>query len=725
MGRRLPTLFGWLPPLAAIVAGLVLCLGAFATVERARNLLFDEYQRLWPRVWSADLPVRVLDVDEASLAAYGQWPWPRARLAEIATRLTGHGAAAVVFDILLSEEERATPEAVLEALPDLPERGALLEALRTRGLLGGDPLRQALQQRGALAFALRPEPGPLPPVKAGFATLGDDPRLFLPHFASATVPLPQLAKAAAGLGAINFLADRDLVVRKAPLVFSVGPPGARELAPSLDVEALRLAQGLSTIEIKSSNASGVEAFGVASGVSAVRIGQFVAATDSDGALRIRYAGARAERRISAKRLLEGEDLRAEIDGRIVIIGTSAAALSDLRSTPLEGAVPGAEIHAEALEHILSGARLSRPDYARGLEALLLLVGALALAGAARLFAPALAALAAATAIAALAGASMWAFLRADLLIDPLTPGLTWLAAFAAATIVRFRTVERERRTVRDAFSRYLSPTVVARLAADPRQIKLGGEARDTSVLFSDARGFTARSETMRAEEVVGFLNALLTPLTERVLAEGGTIDKYLGDGLMAFWNAPLDQADHAVRACRAALAMQATAPQIDARLRAEAEAAGRPHVPLAIGIGINTGPGFVGNMGSAQRFDYSVVGDVVNTAARFESATKTYGVDIIVSEETRRQAPGFLFVDLGAVALKGKAAATRVYALHGARDQETEDFAAFLALHEAAMAAVERGRDARAALAAAEAHPIGARYRALYARLSAEARLEI
>lgn len=720
LAKPLPAVLGLLPALAAIAAGLVVCLGPFATMERARNLLFDEYQRLWPRAWSPDLPVRVLDVDDESLAAYGQWPWPRARLAEIATRLADQGAAAVAFDMLLSEEERAAPETVLESLPASPEREALVAALRAQGLLGRDPLRAALERGGAaLAFVLRPEPGQPPPVKAGFATLGDDPRLFLPLFPSATSPLPALARAAPGLGAINFLPDRDLVVRKAPLVFAVGQKRASaELAPSLDVEALRLAQGATTVEIKSSNASGEESFGVQSGVVAVRIGQFVAATDRDGALRIRYAGSRKERRISAQRLLAGENLRGEFEGRIVIVGASAAALADLRSTPLEGAAPGVEIHAEILEHIVSGARLARPDYAPGLEAALLAAGGLALATLARALPPAVAAFGALGALALLAGGSVAAFLKADLLIDPLAPGATWLAAFAAATTVRFRTVERERRTVREAFSRYLSPAVVARLAADPRRIRLGGEARPTTVLFCDARDFTARSEKLSAEEVVAFLNALLTPLTDCVLAEGGTVDKYLGDGLMAFWNAPLDQKDHAARACRAALAMQAAIPELAARVAAADEAAGRPAIPLRIGIGINTGAGFVGNMGSAQRFDYSMVGDAVNTAARFEAATKTFDVPIIVSDETRRQADGFLFVDLGPAELKGKADRAHVYALHGGPQDATEKFADFLPLHDAAMAAARaQTPDARQKLVTAAAHPEGALYAVLYRRL--------
>ena len=259
--------------------------------------------------------------------------------------------------------------------------------------------------------------------------------------------------------------------------------------------------------------------------------------------------------------------------------------------------------------------------------------------------------------------------------------------------------------MRVAFSRYLAPAIVERLAADPSQLRLGGEQRRVTILFSDVRDFTTRAESLSAEGVVDFLNALHTPLTRAVLNEAGTIDKYIGDGLMAFWNAPLDVADHASRACRAALDMIAQIPEIDRAIAARAAAENRPHVELRIGIGINTGDVFVGNMGSQQRFDYSIVGDPVNVAARLESLTKEFGVAILVADATAQAAQGFRFVDLGEADLKGRSATTRVYALHGAAGGDDPSFAEFLKLHAAVLAAARARPEAPADLAAAIAAP--------------------
>ena len=296
-------------------------------------------------------------------------------------------------------------------------------------------------------------------------------------------------------------------------------------------------------------------------------------------------------------------MSVQTDHDVLIVGSGAAGLSDLRSTPIDSAVPGVEVHAELIEHALTGSRLARPDWMLGAEAIALLIGGLAVAFLARRLPPTLAALAAFLLLFVCVLGSWYLFRYEDLLFDPVIPGASWIATYLGVTFVVYRQSEQEKRFVRGAFQRYLSPSVIEQLAADPSRLKLGGDTREVSILFSDARDFTTRAETLDAEGVVRFLNALHTPLTGAVLAERGTIDKYIGDGLMAFWNAPLIVTDHADRACAAALAMQAAIPDIDAALRAQAEAEGRSHVPLAVGIGLNAGPVFVGNMGSDQRFD--------------------------------------------------------------------------------------------------------------------------
>ena len=302
-------------------------------------------------------------------------------------------------------------------------------------------------------------------------------------------------------------------MRKLPLVFAVGPQGEAQYVPSLAAEALRVASHADTIIIKATNASGEKSYS-GTAIVAVAIGDLVIPTDRDGSVRLRYAGWQSGRHIAAWRVLAGE-AADEIAGRIVLVGSSAAALGDVRSTPLDAAVPGVDIHAELIEDILSGARLTRPDFAPGVENIGLVIGGLLVTLIARRTRPLPAALAAVGIVAGAGVASWFAFLWQDMLFDPLMPAITWLACFATTTVAVYRTSERERRMVRVAFSRYLAPAIVARLAADPSQLRLGGEQRRVTILFSDVRDFTTRAESLSAEGVVDFLNALHTPLTRR------------------------------------------------------------------------------------------------------------------------------------------------------------------------------------------------------------------
>ncbi|MDF2119133.1 adenylate/guanylate cyclase domain-containing protein [Roseiarcaceae bacterium H3SJ34-1] len=691
-------------------------------VERIRNIVFDEFQRLAPRPWTPDLPVRVADIDDTSLAKLGQWPWPRQRLAELTARLLENGAAVVAFDSLFSEPDRLAPAEILAQLPDSPEKQALTKALADSGKLTTDPLEAAFRGNPVvigLALSNRPA-SPIVPMKTQFVKLGDDPTPVLPFFSGMILPLEHLRDAAAGMGAINYVPDIDLILRRVPLVFAAGGGPDKVLVPSFAAEALRVAFRTDTPIIKASNASGETNFGGVSSVIAVKIGDAEIPTERDGAVRIRFAGSQPGRILPVWKILAGEVDRDEIDGRIILIGSSAAGLSDLRSTPLDSAVAGVEIHAELIEHAVSGARLARPDWALGAEAVLLTLGGLLIAWLAWRLPPTIAALAAVVMIGGGLFASWYMFLHRDLLFDPVIPGVSWVATYLCMTFVVYRQSEQEKRFVRGAFQRYLSPSVVEQLAADPSRLRLGGETRDVSILFSDARNFTARSEALNAAGVVQFLNALHTPLTAAVLAERGTIDKYIGDGLMAFWNAPLDVSDHADHACAAALTMLAAVPAIDAGLRRVAEAAGRPHTPLAIGIGLNTGSAFVGNMGSDQRFDYSVVGDPVNVAARLEAATKEWGVPIIAAETTRRAAKKHVFVELGAISVRGKSAEMQIFALHGALSGADPDFETFCALHRQVLDAIgARAGDAEAKIGTAVQTRDGARYADFYRRLRA------
>lgn len=721
-GRIANWLGGAIWALIPLLAALLVASGLFDSraIDRMQNIVFDQYQRWHPRPWNPDAPVRVILIDDKSIARHGQWPWPHETYAALISKLTTAGAAVVAFDIVFAEKDRLDKSAILQRLPDVPEREALRQALDKKGLLQSDTLAKTIgQSRVVLGYVLTPN-GTSDKTKAkwGIATAGDDPRPFLPHYPRAIFPLPGLSQPAAGLGSFNMAADQDLLVRRVPLFFLLGSKKDGTIVPSLSAEALRVAQGASTFVIKSSNASGETGFGEKTGIVAASIGNFKAATGADGTVRIHFSGSQKGRHIPAWKILDGSFDPKNIAGRIILVGSGASALADFRATPLEQSVSGVDAHAELIEQIVAGVKLIRPDFARGLEFWVLFLGAIILmiliartrALTAGLFTLAL--------VAAACAGSWFAFRYGGFLFDPLMPGITWLTTAAVGLVGAYRKTEREKQFVRTAFSRYLSPAVVERIADDPTQLSLGGETREVSILFSDVRDFTSRAEQLDAEGVVRFLNALHTPFTGKVLAEQGTIDKYIGDGLMAFWNAPLRLPGHANHACAAALDMLASVPAIDAHLASDAAARGVAHMPLRIGIGINTGDVFVGNMGSEQRFDYSIVGDPVNVAARLEAATKEFAVPIIVARSTREAADEFVFVDLGAADLKGKTAETSIFALHGRKTGKDAAFDEFLKLHDAVIvAAARQDRPITQELAAARAHPASAPYHGYYDKL--------
>jgi adenylate cyclase len=318
-----------------------------------------------------------------------------------------------------------------------------------------------------------------------------------------------------------------------------------------------------------------------------------------------------------------------------------------------------------MEQVLQGGYLQRPDFATPAELIYILALGIIIAVLIYRAGALGSAILGGAAIAAVLGVSWYAFSSFGWLVDPVYAAIALTAVYLAGTLFVFLRTERERNRVRHAFSHYMAPALVARLAADPAKLKLGGETRDMTLLFSDVRGFTTISEGLDAEELTSFLNNLFTPLSNIILEEQGTIDKFMGDAVMAFWNAPLDDKDHPSHACQAALRMMDEMRVINERWRHEAESKGREYKPVKLGIGLNTGVCCVGNLGTETRFDYSVIGDNVNVASRIEGQSKTYEVGTIVGETTTMRAPDFAFLELDFLKMKGKTEATRIYALLG------------------------------------------------------------
>ena len=694
---------------AAVALGLMTAIRVLNPdfLVSVRELTFDYLQRLAPRAYQ-DLPVRIVDIDEASIATYGQWPWPRSRVAELVTGLTELGAAVIAFDVIFAEADRSSPVRLAETLdlsgqPDGEEIRAALSRLPDTDKMLADALSAA---PSVLGFAVLPTTSPrLPAQKVGIAFGGTDPATILPAFPSALSALPLLEEAASGIGSVSLSAsDTGGVVRRIPMLFSDG----KTVFPSLAIEALRVGQGASGVIVRTSTASGETASGQAA-ITDLKVGAFPVPTTAIGELWVHYDIDRKERYVSAADVLDPTrraSLRSRIEGNIVFVGTSAAGLFDIRATPLGQLVPGVSIHAQATEQIISNDFLVRPDWADGLELIATFAGGFILV----LLLPFAGGLATGllTLVVAgtLTGGAVYLYLTRNLLIDPLYPSVTAFVVFAVGMALLYVLTDKEKRFVRQAFSQYLSPDLVHQLEKRPDQLVLGGELRPMTILFMDVRGFTPISEQLTPTELVHFLNTLLSPLSDAIQAHGGTIDKYIGDSIMAFWNAPVTEEDHAALACAASLEMLRIVEQLNAADAFGFKARGLRAQTVQIGIGLNTGEACVGNMGSSRRFNYSVIGDAVNVASRIESSCKGVGAELLVSGDTRTEAPDFAYLEAGAIPLKGKSLPVKLFALVGDEDhRRTEAFQKLELQHMALVEALDEGAARRAdeALAACRA----------------------
>ncbi|MEX0590814.1 MAG: adenylate/guanylate cyclase domain-containing protein [Xanthobacteraceae bacterium] len=685
-----------------IAAVLVRYLDPFV-IQALRLIAFDTYQRLSPQEFNPELPVRIVDIDEGSLANVGQWPWSRTVMRDLLDRLGAAGAAVVAFDIQFAESDRTSLEQIARGLPP-NEAARLSEAIAGRPTNDEEFAAALGRTPGVLATALSGGAGKLSfKPKAGFAVAGDDPRPFVPAFSSGAGNLGILEQAAAGIGSINWIPDRDQVLRRVALIYRVGDT----FVPSLFAEALRVAQGASTYVLKASNASGETAYGQRSGLNHIRIGDLEIPTDRDGAIWMKYRYTRPQSFISAFSVLSGVVERDEIEGKIILIGSSAPGLLDLRATPLDEAVPGVEIIAQSIEHVLAGRSLTRPDYALALEQLIIVVFGILIALVLAKVSARAAGLMGLFGIESLLVGGWLAYNYLGLLLDPLYPALALLLLLAAATFYVYRQVELQRGEVRRAFSRYLAPAVVDELIANPEKLELGGEIRELTLLFCDVRNFTSISERLSAAELTRFINELLTPLSDVILRNRGTIDKYMGDAIMAFWNAPLDVPDHALQACRSALDMTARMQELNRRWREEAAAAGRPFREVRIGIGINTGDCCVGNLGSVQRFDYSAIGDEVNVASRFEGLAKVYGLTAIVGERTVKKTEEFPALELDLVRVTGREKPTPIYTFCDLLDGDESRVTALQSVHDEFLSAFRKGLWEEAEAAIAECKSMG------------------
>ncbi len=546
--------------LAFILLAALLALRVWdpAPVQLVRLQSFDLYQRISPRV-PENFPVLVVDIDEKSLAELGQWPWPRTLIARLVDKLHASGVAAIGFDAVFAERDRMSPENLEDAFEGMTaDTVAALKKLPANDAIFARSLAKARTVLGRAALAEGEEGAEKAlPKNSPVALLGGDPRPYMLHYGGLVSNLPILEKAAPGAGIFTLGYERDTVVRRVPVAMVVKD----KIFPSLDTELLRIATGGQAYAIRSN----------AAGVDSVVVGGVRVPTDAQGRVWVHYTLPDPRRYVSASDVLAGRVPPARLQGRLAILGTSASGLRDIKATPV-GTMPGVEVHAQLLETILTGKYLSRPNYALGEELSLTALAGLVviilvpMVGAWWAMAVALAG------IGILIGVAWNLFTVNGVLLGVMYPSFATVALYGLLTFLGYVREEAERRRIRTAFSRYLSPHMVARVAEDPSHLKLGGEDREMTLMFTDVMGFTRIAENYDAVGLTHLINTMLTPLTNAIIDTEGTVDKYMGDAIMAFWNAPLDDPDHARNACRAALEIQRRMGPVNEVVKADCEA---------------------------------------------------------------------------------------------------------------------------------------------------------
>ena len=653
----------------------------------------------------ADPAIAVVLVDDRSLAALGRWPLSRRLYARATDMLRSAGAKVVAFDILFPEPELSAVSPELRAAASAAASQRLDDAARAvlKRLADDDPDRafaESIRAAGnvllPIGFSFHGQDSAEPQTIADSAYARFDKSSVEPAFplrpGAVVPPIDILAGAASGMGEVELAYDLD----GAPRYDYAAIPFQADFLPSLPIRTVASYLGVPWSEV-----------GLAPG-SGVSVGTLRLPTDRAMRYLINYRGPRGTfTTYSFADLIGGRLPMSAFAGRIVLIGGSFlgnpdASASPFGSTPL----PGTERLANIIATILHRDFIS--DLAASQWSAAVVLGVLAIAA---LMGIAIAVLP--TRVASLAGILpllAW-FAIAQIAFDrgvwlPLVSPLAALAAAGALPVFyRYWVVDRAGRQVRSTFGRYMAPALVDILAAHPERVRLGGETRTMTLLFADIRGFTTISERFKADPqgLTHLINRFLTPMTDVILMRRGTIDKYMGDCVMAFWNAPLDDDAHAQHGCESALAMIAALDGVNRELRREAESGGGQFVPLRIGIGLNTGECVVGNMGSERRFDYSVLGDAVNLASRLEGQSKTYGVDIVIGETTCAGVPDWAVLELDLIAVKGKKEAVRIYALLDGPDRAATVEHSMLAERHGRMLACYRAQDwpgARDALAA-------------------------
>ena len=637
-----------------------------------QNTIFDHYQNISPKI-SYTNHVYIIDIDEISLRKIGQWPWPRYIFSNLIEILNSeYKVAAIGFDILFSEKDRLSPNHIFKEInkkKDINIDPKIIQTFDDYDKIFGNSISEA--KNIVLSISLNPNTTENKYIKkASLSLVGGDPIESLIINENFVSNLEVFTKKSAGQGFINSAMDVDGIIRKVPVISTLKSSLDKKnyIVPSFGFELLRVAQNSNNFLIKSKE------FGSLVYPIAIKNKEFTHKLDKSGNAWIRFSKFPQNRLIPVNKILD-KSYKGSLKNKIVIVGSSAAGLKDSILTPLESNIIGSEIHAQYIENAIDNSFLEKPAYMGGLEIFFTIIFSLIIIFVVYYKSAIFSSILSLFFLLILISSSWFSFNYLKILVDPSLSLISSMGTWIIMTSIVYLDEQKEKRFLKNAFGRYLSPYMVEELSKNPDQLKLAGDNKVITVMFCDIRNFTTISETFlkKPQELTSILNSILNPLSEIILKHNGTIDKYMGDCIMAFWNAPLDNSEHGSDALLCSLEM------IDRLKKLNFEIKNRFKVEeIAIGIGLNSGLATVGNMGSNLRLDYSIIGDCVNLCSRLEGQSKILNVPIVIGENLVK---GNFFgnnkesilnecqiIELDNVAVKGKAKGTRCYTILSSHD---------------------------------------------------------
>ena len=709
--------------LASIIMAILFGLVRIAdpeVVQVLRLKYFDVLQKKYPRVTDGQTYSVIVDIDEKSLREIGQWPWPRTVLAELFEKSKSAGMLVLGLDVLFAEKDRTSPELISRDIKERnPEIAELLEKLPSNEFVAMEAMKKFPIIIGHSGLDVegdaKREDINESSVKV-FLGKNQNHKDWLISYPGLLANVPEFEKAASGSGTVSVAEEPDGIIRRVPLVSNV----AGKVRPTLGLDMIRVAFKGNSIATRT-GMNGVEEIII----QTKAIGNAAIPTDENGRVWIYYGEPDSSKvvenksryYVSAVDIIKSRVEKDRLKGKLGILGTSATGLKDIRPTPVDDRMPGVEIHANLIDTVISAilyytsSKNAEKVYQKALkegkseeeaisekntvkingspflksganmkfiEAIFTIMLAFFITISALKFGPILNISLLIGIIGSAFYMSVKFFLDDKLLFDPTFAGMSTFIIYFSNTFANYLRDANEKKQIRGAFSQYLSPALVEQLAEDPEKLVLGGETKKMTFLFCDVRGFTTISEAFKSDPqgLTKLINRFLTPLTNEIISKNGTIDKYMGDCIMAFWNAPIDVEGHEKISCDAALSMHIALKELNDVRKKEAEEEKKDFLELKIGIGLNTGGCVVGNMGSDQRFDYSVLGDAVNLASRLEGQSKGYGVKTVIGQETNDAVKkSYATLQLDMLAVKGKKEAVSIFCLLGDPNfKETKDF---------------------------------------------------